>query len=148
MEIPKLSKDIAKRIKQTKRHANAGTVRCITEGWRTRCFATARRRQVGWRISVMNWTKWSNHCRYPLKPGLTRAQLPPLTSRAFSSDNNGGGGSSRSNSRSSGKTGGPQIVGMTNLPAHGRAGICRKFYRRVFLIKLCNMSLHGETRSS
>ena len=58
VEVPNLSKDIVKRIKHSKKHAKAGTVRSIIDGWRTRCFATVRRRLVGRKISVMNGTKW------------------------------------------------------------------------------------------
>ena len=41
VEILKLGKDIARRIKYSIRHTSAGTLLSITEGWRTRCVATA-----------------------------------------------------------------------------------------------------------
>ena len=56
----------------------------------------------------------------------------PLTVFSTSSDSNDSGRSGRSNTCSSGKVGGPPILGMINLPTHCRAGIRRQIERHVF----------------
>ena len=57
VEVPDLSKDIVKTNQTLKKARKSGTVPSIVDGWRTRCFATVRRRLVGRKISVMNGTK-------------------------------------------------------------------------------------------
>ena len=67
-----------------------------------------------------------------------------ITSRVFNSDNNGSGRSSRSNSRSSGKAGGPQIGGYDQSSSSWQGWTFVVNFNATFFLPSCATSLGTE----